>query len=99
MVRKAIGKAIELGAALLIAALSAMGLRADAADADPAKVFSNPRTMEVARAVALGRGAQVEALARAGADLADRGQGNLTLLQWAMLRGEPRMLGLLRPGR
>ena len=94
-VGKAVGKAIKLGAPLLIAVLSAMGPRADAADADPAKVFPNPRTMEVARAVAQGRGAQVEALVRAGADLADRGQGDLTLLQWAMLRGEARMLGLL----
>lgn len=64
-------------------------------NADPAQVFTNPTTVALARAVAEGQPRQVREMVEQGASLSDRGQGDLTILQWAMLQNEPQMLKLL----
>ncbi len=81
--------------ALVVLALG-FGTVAAAARSDPAKVFTNPRIVELARAIDDGNAPEVRRLVKAeGADLSARGQQDVTLLQWAMLRDQPRMLKLL----
>ncbi len=83
---------IFIGFALGACAL-ASGMGHARAAVDPAKAF--PQAAELARAIADGNGDQLRRLAQAGADLSVRGQEDFTLLQWAMLRDQPRMLELL----
>ncbi|WP_407353561.1 ankyrin repeat domain-containing protein [Luteimonas sp. R10] len=52
---------------------------------DANQVFSDPRTAELAEAVAAGDAGRVRALAQAGAALDARGDKQVTLLQWALL--------------
>lgn len=87
-------------AALAVAILTIFGMifltasRASAAS-DPAKVFTNERTIELARAITDDDEAKVRDLARDHASLADQGEAGVTLLQWAMLRDRPAMVELL----
>jgi hypothetical protein len=52
---------------------------------DAKRVFSDPRTAELAAAAASGDAGRVKALVRVGANVHARGDKNVTLLQWAML--------------
>jgi len=75
----------------------AFGLAVQAASArsDASEVFAAPRVVELARAIEGGNASEVRRLVKEGADLSAQGQQQVTLLQWAMLRDQPRMLALL----
>jgi len=62
---------------------------------DPRRVFRDPTTIELAVAIAADDASKVRELAKRGADLSARGQDEVTLLQWAMLRERPAMVKLL----
>ena len=79
-------------AALALALVLVAGVQASP---DPARVFADAPTAVLARAIAAGDAAGVRQLVQAGAKLSARGQDDVTLLQWAMLREQPRMLALL----
>lgn len=83
--------------ALLLAVAAVVGIQAVGARSgpDPARIFNSPLTAELAAAIAAGEQQQVRELVKAGAKLDDRGQDDVTLLQWAILRDEPQMLKLL----
>ncbi|MCK9549247.1 ankyrin repeat domain-containing protein [Aquamicrobium sp.] len=86
---------IGVGLGLLLIAVIGLYSGGTAGGPDPTRIFTNPRTAELARAIGSGRETRVEELVLAGANLSDRGQGDVTLLQWAMLRGQPRVVKLL----
>jgi len=79
-------------AALLIVVT---GMQPLSARSDPAKVFTDARIVELARAIEDGSTTKVRRLVQEGANLGSQGQQGVTLLQWAMLRDQPRMLELL----
>lgn len=81
--------------ALVVLALG-LGTLAAAARSDPAKVFTDPRIVELARAIEAGSASEVRRLVQAeGAALSALGEQKVTLLQWAILSDQPRMLKLL----
>ncbi len=80
-----------LAAAVALAGPGALDNRSDPA----ARVFADPRAAELARAIAAGQEARVRQLVQAGASLSAQGQAQVTLLQWAMLRDQARMVALL----
>ncbi|MFT4163505.1 ankyrin repeat domain-containing protein [Shinella sp.] len=85
---------------ILIVVVAAMltvvvDMQAVSAASGPAKVFTDPRIVEIARAIEDGNKAEVRRLVQEGANVAAQGQKNVTLLQWAMLRDQPRMMELL----
>lgn len=83
------------GAMLIVYGAIYLSASGASAASDPAKVFGNPRIAELAKAIADNDSAKVRDLAQHGADLADRGEAGVTLLQWAMLRERPAMVELL----
>lgn len=82
-----------LAGIVLAMAISTMAVAGPASD--PQRVFRDPATVALAAAIANDDRGKVRDLAKAGADLSARGQGDVTLLQWAMLRNQPAMVKLL----
>ena len=64
-------------------------------DADPRKIFPDPKTADLAAAVADGDVVRVRTLIAAGANPNGRGDRDVNLLEWAMLRQSPRGLEAL----
>lgn len=64
-------------------------------DDDAKQAFADPRTAQLAQAVADGDAAQVRALVAAGADPNARGEREVNLLQYAMLKQSPKGLEAL----
>lgn len=91
------GMILSTAVALLLLVMGAAGCHPGGArsETDSVQIFANPTTAALARAIAAGQSEQVRILVRQGANLADKGQHNVTLLQWAMLKDEPQMLKLL----
>lgn len=88
--------------ARLIAAISLVALAVCAAQAgaerpgpDASKIFDTPHGVELAAAIAAGDASRIRDLVRSGARLSETGKDGVTLLQWAMLRDQPRVLKLL----
>ncbi len=78
---------------LLAVAIVATGAAKPASD--PRQVFRDPTAAALAIAIADDDRGKVRDLAKAGADLSARGQDDVTLLQWAMLRNQTAMVRLL----
>lgn len=57
---------------------------AETRSVNPAAIFADPRTIQLAEAIADGDDSRIRSLAT-GADLSVRGDKNVTLLQWALL--------------
>jgi len=64
-------------------------------EADPYKIFPDPKVAALAAAVADGDAAKIKAEIAAGADPNGRGDRDVTLLEWALLRQSPRGLAAL----
>ena len=64
-------------------------------EADPKKIFPDPKAAALAEAAADGDAAKVKALVASGADPNAHGERNVTLLEWAMLRQSPNGLAAL----
>jgi hypothetical protein len=83
----------------MLVALAACVVAAQAAsamtEADPRKIFPDPKTATLAAAAADGDAAKIKALVAAGADPNARGERNVTLLEWSLLRQSPRGLAAL----
>jgi ankyrin repeat protein len=86
-------RAATLPALTICLALAGAACSGDAMDAKQA--FPDPRSAELAQAVADGDAARVRALVAAGADPYARGARELTQLQYAMLAQSPRGLQAL----
>ena len=85
---------LSLGASLCLGLTLAWPAVAPAAT-DPARVFADPQIAQLARVIADGRPAQLRALRPTPAQLAAQGEAGVTLLQWAMVRGELQMVQVL----
>jgi len=81
-----------IGACFLIASFSCL---AAMSETDPTKIFPDPKVAALAAAVADGDAARVKAEIAAGADPNGRGERDVTLLEWALLRQSPRGLAAL----
>jgi uncharacterized protein len=83
----------------VLLALASFVLAAHAAfamtQADPRKIFPDPKAAALADAVAAGDAAKVKALVAAGADPNARGERGVTLLEWSLLQQSPRGLAAL----
>jgi uncharacterized protein len=88
--RRALRMLVAL-AACVVAAQTASAMT----EADPRKIFPDPKTATLAAAVAEGDAAKIKALIAAGADPNARGERNVTLLEWSLLRQSPRGLAAL----
>lgn len=64
-------------------------------DADPNKIFPDPKVAALAAAVAAGDEARVRSLVAAGADPNGSGDRDVNLLEWALLQQSPRGLQAL----
>jgi len=64
-------------------------------EADPKKIFPDPKAAALAAAAAEGDAAKVKALVASGADPNARGERGVTLLEWSMLRQSPKGLAAL----
>ena len=82
-------------ALLFATCLLAMQTTSAMTEADPNKIYRDPKTAALAEAAADGDAAQVKSLIAAGADPNAHGERNVTLLEWAMLRQSPRGLAAL----
>ena len=90
------GRGLFLSAGLLfVAVLLGAGVLGGRSGSDPAAIFDTPQTVALAQAIAVGDEPAVRTLVGDGADLADRGQDGVTLLQWSMIEDRPDMLELL----
>jgi hypothetical protein len=78
----------------LLLACGAAG-RTPMSDADAEKLFSNPKTIELAHAALADDANRVRALIAEGTDANAQGEDNLTLLQWALLRKSTKAMMLL----
>ncbi|MGH8080740.1 MAG: ankyrin repeat domain-containing protein [Lysobacter sp.] len=86
-------RAVTLPALTICLVLAGVACRGEAMDAKQA--FPDPRSAELAQAVADGDAARVRALVQAGADPNARGDRGVNLLQYAMLAQSPRGLQAL----
>jgi uncharacterized protein len=92
-------RCVAMLATLLFALLFSMQACAAMSEADPAKVFSDPKNATLAKAVADGDEARIEAAIKAGGDPNARGDRDATMLEWALLQQSPRgMKALLDHG-
>jgi ankyrin repeat protein len=64
-------------------------------EADPKKIFPDPKAAALADAAAEGDAAKVKSLVAAGADPNAHGERGVTLLEWSMLRQSPKGLAAL----
>lgn len=85
---------------LLTAAFTVFATWAIAAvtDADPNKIFPDSKVAALASAVEAGDAAKVSSLIASGADPNGKGDRDVTLLEWALLRQSPRGMAALLDG-
>lgn len=95
--RRAVRRFAACVLAGLLAGLAHWGIAA-VTDADPYKIFPDPKVAALAAAVEAGDEARVRSLIAAGADPNGTGDRNVTLLEWALLRQSPLGLQALLDG-